>query len=120
MNMPSQMTMIMLVGLVVNSAIIMLDYAMKKMQEGTEITEALWIGASVKFRVILMTSLAIIFGALPQVFDTWAGKASMGAVITGGILASIFFTFILIPVIFRYAFRFQSFIKHLSGKQKIE
>lgn len=103
MNVGSMMAMVMLVGLVVNNAILMLDYALKKMEEGKDVKEALWLGASFKFRTILMTSLAIVFGALPQLTDIFAVKASMGAVIIGGMLASIFFTFILIPVLFYYA-----------------
>ncbi|MBD3271009.1 MAG: MMPL family transporter, partial [Elusimicrobia bacterium] len=112
-NVGSQMTIIMLVGLVVNSAILMLDYALTMLKEGKDIQEALWLGASVKFRAIVMTSLAIICGALPQVFDIWEVKASMGGVIVGGMLASIFFTFTLIPVLFWYVYRFQRFIKHI-------
>ena len=68
--------------------------------EGHEVTKALWLGASVKFRAILMTSLAVIFGAFPQLFDPFKAKSSMGAVIIGGILGSIFFTFVLIPILF--------------------
>lgn len=113
MNIGSMMAMIMLVGLVVNNAILMLDYTMKKLAEGKEVTEALWLGASVKFRVILMTSLAVIFGALPQLFDDFAVKASMGGVIIGGMLASILFTFILIPIAFWLVYRAQSFLKKL-------
>ena len=101
-NIGSMMAMVMIVGLVVNNAILMLDYAMTEMGKGVPIKEALWLGAAMKFRAILMTSLAIVFGALPQIFDKFAVKSSMGAVVTGGILASIFFTFFLIPVIFYY------------------
>ncbi len=102
-NIGSMMAMVMVVGLVVNNAILMLDYTLGRINEGKEVREALWLGASVKFRAILMTSLAIVFGALPQIFDQFEGKASIGAVIIGGMLASIFFTFFLIPVLFRYA-----------------
>lgn len=102
-NIGSMMAMVMVVGLVVNNAILMLDYTLGRINEGKEVREALWLGASVKFRAILMTSLAVIFGALPQIFDQFEGKASIGAVIIGGMLASIFFTFFLIPVLFRYA-----------------
>ncbi len=101
-NIGSMMAIVMLVGLVVNNAILMLDYTLHRMENGDSVKEALWQGASVKFRAILMTSLAIIFGALPQVFDKFAGKASIGGVIVGGMLASVFFTFFLIPVLFNF------------------
>ena len=99
------MAIVMLVGLVVNNAILMLDYTIRRLDEGDDIMEALWQGASVKFRAIIMTSLAIIFGALPQVFDKFMVKASMGGVIIGGMLASMFFTFFLIPVLFGFLAR---------------
>jgi len=100
-NIGAMMAMVMIVGLVVNNAILMLDYTLHRMNKGDNVKEALWKGASVKFRAILMTSLAIVFGALPQVFDKFVGKASIGAVVVGGMLASIFFTFFLVPVLFR-------------------
>jgi HAE1 family hydrophobic/amphiphilic exporter-1 len=100
-NIGAMMAMVMIVGLVVNNAILMLDYTLHRMGRGDDVKDALWKGASVKFRAILMTSLAIVFGALPQIFDKFVGKASLGAVVVGGMLASIFFTFFLVPVIFR-------------------
>ena len=101
-NIGSMMAIIMLVGLVVNNAILMLDVAINKIQEGVDIVEALWLGVSEKFRVIMMTSIAIIFSTLPQLASNNTAKAAMAAVIMGGMLASIIFTFVLIPVVFWY------------------
>ncbi|MBN1622449.1 MAG: efflux RND transporter permease subunit [Endomicrobiales bacterium] len=109
-NIGSMMAIVMLVGLVVNNAILMLDFALRRIEKGMDTVKALWMGASYKFRAILMTSLAIVFGAIPQVFDIFVAKASIGAVIVGGVLASIFFTFVLIPAIFLLASRIQSFM----------
>lgn len=105
MNIGSMMSMVMLVGLAVNNAILLLDYAEKRLKQGDDIKDALWQGASVKFRAIVMTSLAIVFGALPQVFDKFIAKASIGGVIVGGVLASVFFSFVLVPVLFWYIHR---------------
>ncbi|MBN1823825.1 MAG: efflux RND transporter permease subunit [Endomicrobiales bacterium] len=105
MNIGSMMAIVMLVGLVVNNGILMLDQTMKEMDAGKDVRDALWQGASIKFRAILMTSLAVIFGALPQVFDKFVAKSSIGAVIIGGMLASLFFTFFLVPVLFSFANR---------------
>ena len=116
-NIGSMMAMVMVVGLVVNNAILMLDYTLGRINEGKEVREALWLGASVKFRAILMTSLAVVFGALPQIFDQFEGKASIGAVIIGGMLASIFFTFFLIPVLFSYASKIR--IRHADKETNI-
>jgi HAE1 family hydrophobic/amphiphilic exporter-1 len=115
-NIGSMMAMVMLVGLVVNNAILMLDYALKKLEEGKDVKEALWLGASVKFRAIFMTSLAIVFGALPQVFDIFIIKASMGGVIIGGMLASIVFTFLLVPILFSFVYRLKHFISERLTK----
>ena len=107
MNVMSMLTMVMLVGLVVNNSILILDYAMQKMNEGVELVEAIWLGVSEKFRAIIMTSLAIILGVAPQLYSIMAVKVSMAVVMISGMLASIVFTFILTPVTFYYAARFR-------------
>jgi HAE1 family hydrophobic/amphiphilic exporter-1 len=108
MNIASMLGMVMLVGLVVNNAILLLDYTLLKMKEGVPVKEALWLGASVKFRAIIMTSLAIVLGVLPQLNSISPSKQSMGAVIIGGMLASIVFTFLFTPVAFWYVARLRS------------
>jgi HAE1 family hydrophobic/amphiphilic exporter-1 len=77
------------------------------MREGVPVKEALWLGASEKFRAIMMTSLAIILGVLPQLWSVMEAKKSMGAVMTGGMIASVIFTFVLVPVVFWYLERFE-------------
>ncbi len=99
-NLASMLSMVMLVGLVVNNSILMIDATMRFRQSGLEIQDALWKGVKEKFRAILMTSIAIVFGVLPQLTSHDVAKASMGAVLAGGMIASIIFTFILTPTIF--------------------
>jgi HAE1 family hydrophobic/amphiphilic exporter-1 len=106
-NIASLMGVVMLVGMVVNNAILLLDYTLIKIKEGVPVKEALWLGASEKFRAIMMTSIAIILGVLPQLWSVMGMKKSMGAVMTGGMLASIIFTFILVPVVFWYLERLE-------------
>jgi HAE1 family hydrophobic/amphiphilic exporter-1 len=106
-NIASMMGMVMLVGMVVNNAILLLDYTLGKMKEGVPVKEALWLGASEKFRAIMMTSIAIILGIVPQLWSVMKMKQSMGAVMIGGMLASILFTFVLVPVVFWYLERFE-------------
>jgi HAE1 family hydrophobic/amphiphilic exporter-1 len=101
-NIGSMMAMVMLVGLAVNNAILLLDETFVQIDNGYSIQEALWQATVNKFRAILMASLAIIAGTLPQLSDPNVTKASMGAVIIGGMLASVLFTFILTPVAFYY------------------
>jgi len=106
-NVASLMGVVMLVGMVVNNAILLLDYALIKIKEGVPVKEALWLGASEKFRAIIMTSLAIILGVIPQLWSVMESKKSMGAVMTGGMVASVIFTFVLVPVVFWYLERFE-------------
>jgi len=105
-NIASMMGMVMLVGMVVNNAILLLDQTLVKMREGLAVQDALWQGASDKFRAIIMTSLSIIFGVLPQLWSLSRVKQAMGAVMIGGMLASVVFTFVLVPVVFWYLDRF--------------
>jgi HAE1 family hydrophobic/amphiphilic exporter-1 len=105
-NIASMLGMVMLVGMVVNNSILLIDYTLIKMKEGVEVVEALWLGASRKFRAIIMTSLAIILGVAPQIKSVMPIKPSMSAVVIGGMLASILFTFIFTPVAFWYIERF--------------
>ncbi|MCK9595190.1 MAG: efflux RND transporter permease subunit [Candidatus Omnitrophica bacterium] len=101
-NIASMMGMVMLVGMVVNNAILLLNQTLVNMKEGLAVKDALWQGASDKFRAIIMTSLSIILGVVPQMWSLSIIKQSMGAVMIGGMLASIVFTFVLVPVVFWY------------------
>jgi len=101
-NIASMLAIIMLVGLVVNGAILLLENAVNKIREGQEIKAALWESASERLRTILMTSIAIIFGTAPQLWATDIIKPSMGVVIIGGMTASIFFTLTLMPLLFYF------------------
>ncbi len=106
-NVASMMGMVMLVGMVVNNAILLLDQTMVKVREGLPLKEALWQGASDKFRAIIMTSLAVMLGVAPQLWSLSKIKQSMGAVMIGGMLASAVITFVLVPVLFQYLYRLE-------------
>lgn len=98
-NIGSMMAFVMVVGLAVNNAILMIEYTQQKLAEGVEIKEALWLGAKEKLKPILMTSIAIIAGTLPQMFDIDQMKTAMGSVLIGGMIGSIFFTYFMVPVV---------------------
>ena len=117
-NIASMLGFVMIVGLVVNNAILLLEHTIVKMNEGVPVIDALWIGASEKFRSILMTSIAIILGILPQLWAFVPLKTSMSTVVIGGMLASIFFTFVFTPLAFWYVVRIKSFLSK-SSKSKI-
>jgi len=104
-NIGSMMAFVMVVGLAVNNAILWIEYTQQKLEEGVEIVEALWLGAQEKLKPILMTSIAIIAGTLPQLFDTDKLKSAMGAVVIGGMIGSMFFTYFMVPIVHYLTYR---------------
>ncbi|MCO4754481.1 MAG: efflux RND transporter permease subunit [Bacteriovoracaceae bacterium] len=116
-NIGSMMAFVMLVGLAVNNAILLLDQTMVHRQNGKGIQDALWLASEERFRPIAMTSLAVIAGTLPQLFDNDGVKASMGAVVVGGMIASMFFTFVLIPLVYNYLEKMIGFFKKDKTEQ---
>lgn len=110
-NIGSMMAMVMLVGIVVNNSILILDYAANKQRDGHPLKQALWEGVHARFRMVLMTSIAIIAGTLPQLFDPYVLKASMGGVMIGGMLGSVIFTYFSIPLIYYSVERIKEWIK---------
>lgn len=114
-NIASMLGFIMLVGLAVNNAILYLEAVETKIAQDPEVDlrEALWVGFEERFKPILMTSIAIVLGATPQMFEHDLAKASMGMVIVGGVLASILFTFILTPQMYWYFERMRRFTKRI-------
>lgn len=113
MNIASMLGMVMLVGLAVNNAILMLEEVelIKAQKPNQHLRDTIWEGIDNRFRAILMSSLTIVFGALPQLWSIDLAKVSMGAVIVGGILASILFTFILTPQAYYFIETSVSFVK---------
>lgn len=116
MNIASMLGMVMLVGLAVNNAILMLEEVeiIKNREPDMPLKDVIWKGIDNRFRAILMTSLAIVFGSIPQLWSIDKAKASMGAVVVGGILASIVFTFILVPQTYYYLERLLQFVKRIT------
>lgn len=118
-NIASMLGIVMLVGLVVNNAILIIDQTEVNIREGeTDIKKALWNGISDKFRAVLMTSIAIIAGALPQTWSPDLAKASMGLVIIGGTFASIIYTFLFTPIVYWYMERMRRWVGASSSGKK--
>ncbi len=100
-NIASMLSMIMLIGLSVNNSILIVENAVFRVQnKAADIKDALWDGYERKIRTIFMTSSAIMLGMVPQLFSTDGMKSSMAAVIIGGMIGSMVFTFILTPITF--------------------
>lgn len=104
MNMLAMMAMVMLVGIVVNGAILIIDAAMSMMRGGTDPVTSVKEACSEKFRPIIMSNLAIISGLLPQAIGGSGASFRVALAIPtiGGIIVSTLFTMFFIPVIFTY------------------
>ncbi|MFO7655224.1 MAG: efflux RND transporter permease subunit [Candidatus Krumholzibacteriia bacterium] len=99
-NIFSLMAVVMLVGIVVNNAILLLDYATQLRGRGLTLREALLEAAPVRLRPIIMANLAIAVGMLPQAIGGAGAefRTAMAVVTIGGVLVSAVFTLYLIPV----------------------
>jgi len=105
-NIISIMALIMLVGIVVNNAILLLDYVAQLRRRGLPLREALLEACPVRLRPIIMTNLAIAVGMVPQVLGKGAGfeyRTAIGFVTMGGVLVSALFTLVLIPTLYTWA-----------------
>jgi HAE1 family hydrophobic/amphiphilic exporter-1 len=102
-NIYAQIGLVMLIGLSAKNAILIVEFAKMKHEEGLGLVEAALEGAKVRLRPILMTSFAFILGCVPLARAHGAGALSrqvMGFVVIGGMLAASFIAVFLIPVLF--------------------
>ncbi|MFP8488907.1 efflux RND transporter permease subunit [Gracilimonas sp. Q87] len=103
-NIQSLMGMIMLVGIVVNNAIVLVDYInLMRRDKGLPVFEAVIEAGRIRLRPILMTTLTTVLGLLPLSFGLGAGaeiQASLARVVIGGLTASTLVTLVFIPVVY--------------------
>lgn len=104
-NIFSQIGMIALVGIVTKNGILIVEFANQRREQGLSIPEAVIDAATQRFRPIVMTSLATVFGALPIALAIGAASKSrspMGIVIIGGLVFSLGLTLYVIPALYTY------------------
>ena len=100
-----QIGLLVLIGLTAKNAILIVEFAAQKMEEGMEARQAALEAAKLRLRPIVMTSMAFILGVIPLATATGAGAAarqSMGTGVLGGMLAATFITTFFIPVFFTW------------------
>jgi HAE1 family hydrophobic/amphiphilic exporter-1 len=111
----AQIGLIMLVGLLGKNAVLIVEFAVQKRQQGFTIFDAAVEGAKVRFRPILMTSFAFIAGLIPLIIATGAGaigNRTIGASALGGMLFGTIFGVIIVPGLY-YIFASLADGKHL-------
>lgn len=101
-----QVAIVTLIGLAAKNAILIVEFAVERYRSGNKsIVEAAVEGAKLRFRPIIMTSLAFIFGCLPLALSTGAGAASrhvLGTSVVGGMLFATIFAPMFVPFFFKW------------------
>ncbi len=113
----SQVGLVMLVGLLGKNAVLIVEYAVQRQEQGLSVREAAIEGAKARFRPILMTSFAFIAGLIPLAFATGAGAVgnrTIGTSALGGMLFGTVFGVVLIPGLYYI------FAKMIEGKRLIK
>jgi multidrug efflux pump subunit AcrB len=103
LNIYSQISLIVLIGLAAKNGILIVEFANQLRQEGMQIKEAVIQSCRVRLRPILMTSASTIIGVVPLIIATGPGAASrvtVGIVIFTGMLFATVFTLYIIPVMY--------------------
>jgi HAE1 family hydrophobic/amphiphilic exporter-1 len=105
LNIFSAIGFIMLMGLVVKNAILLVDNANQRVREGTNLYDALVLAGQTRFRPIVMTTLAMIFGMLPLALNLHEGSgqnAPMAHAVIGGLISSTLLTLVVVPVVLTF------------------
>jgi HAE1 family hydrophobic/amphiphilic exporter-1 len=116
-NVYAQIGLITLIGLAAKNAILIVEFAKKRVDSGMELIRATLEAIQLRLRPILMTSLAFVFGISPLIFATGAGavaRQTIGWTVLGGMLAATFIGIFMVPVLFVVITRIT------YGKHKLE
>jgi HAE1 family hydrophobic/amphiphilic exporter-1 len=106
--------MIMLIGIVEKNAIMQIDFALDAERHGTPPEQAIYQGCLIRFRPIMMTTMAALLGAVPIAVGYGAGgeaRQPLGLVVVGGLLFSQLVTLYLTPVFYTYMAHVQAWLK---------
>ena len=110
--------MIMLIGIVEKNAIMQIDFALDAERSGMTSEQAIYQGCLIRFRPIMMTTMAAMLGAVPIAIGYGAGgeaRQPLGLVVVGGLLFSQLVTLYLTPVVFTYMAQLQHWLQTRRG-----
>ncbi len=102
-SMPAMMGFILLSGIIVNNAILLIHFALEKINEGMAVTEAMLESIRIRTRPVIMTAFATSAGMIPVALGSAIGLeklAPLGAVAIGGLIVGTFLTLLFIPLVF--------------------
>jgi HAE1 family hydrophobic/amphiphilic exporter-1 len=115
--------MIMLIGIVEKNAIMQIDFALEQEREGKPAEEAIYQGCLIRFRPIMMTTMAALLGAVPIALGYGAGgeaRQPLGLVVVGGLLFSQLVTLYLTPVVYTYMAQVQTWLKNRGAAREMQ
>ena len=110
LNIYSDIALVSLIGLIAKHGILITEFANHQLAKGKTVEEAVVEAAKLRLRPILMTTAAMVLGALPLAFARGSGSETrhqIGWVIVGGLLLGTFFSLIVVPVAYAYLGRFK-------------